>query len=122
MKYASSSVTGLTAAGRSSIGVFVLRASSSIPAALINSFSRSPVIIQSVSRNWPASVSRLLRRLVFAETQQIRKQPISSRHTLGQLPIQRQSDINISALACLRHQQPALLRILLRIMHLERSL
>src|SRR5277367_2326180 len=116
MKYASSSVTGRSASGRSSIGTFVRRASISRAAAVINSFPRSPVI-QSVSRNWRASVSRLLRGLPRA--QQIRKQPVSPRNALRQLAIERQSFVDVNAFAGLRHQQTAFLRVLPRIVRLD---
>lgn len=61
MKYASSSVVGRKPAGRSAIGLFVLRASSSKSAASISSASRGAVIMPD-SLLLPASTAQLAGR------------------------------------------------------------
>jgi len=55
---------------------------------------QSPIAVADIS----------IRRLILPQTQQIRKQPVSSRHTLRQLPIERQRHIHISALTRLSYQ------------------
>src|SRR6185437_1290968 len=54
-----------------------------------------------------------------SQAQKVRKNPIRARNSFRQLAIEGNTLVNVSPLAVRRKKQPALLRLLVRIVHLE---